>query len=51
MIHISVGAFGMVHKGELLMPDGNARAVAIKAIKCKSLFVTYMCVKLYMQCL
>ena len=31
----SVGAFGMVHKGKLVMPDSSVKAVAIKTIKCK----------------
>ena len=29
------GAFGVVHKGELVTSDGVIKAVAIKTIKCK----------------
>jgi len=30
-----LGAFGIVHKGELISADGAIKAVAIKTIKCK----------------
>jgi len=29
------GAFGIVHKGEMISSDGVVKAVAIKTIKCK----------------
>jgi len=29
------GAFGIVHKGEMISSDGIVKAVAIKTIKCK----------------
>jgi len=29
------GAFGIVHKGEMISSDGIIKAVAIKTIKCK----------------
>ena len=29
------GAFGVVHKGEMIASDGTVKAVAIKTIKCK----------------
>ena len=32
-----LGAFGVVHKGEMIASDGTVRAVAIKTIKCKFL--------------
>ena len=31
------GAFGIVHKGEMISSDGVVKAVAIKTIKCKCL--------------
>ena len=34
-IYHYVGAFGMVYKGKLVMPDSSVKAVAIKIIKCK----------------
>ena len=40
----TTGAFGVVHKGELLISDGVIRAVAIKTIKCK------FCVSVYYLC-
>jgi len=33
----SLGAFGVVHKGDLVTSDGTVKAVAIKTIKCKSI--------------
>ena len=33
---IFTGAFGTVHKGELVMADGSVKAVAIKILNCKS---------------
>ena len=30
-----IGAFGIVHKGEMISSDGIVKAVAIKTIKCK----------------
>ena len=30
-----LGAFGMVHKGEMIASDGTVKAMAIKTIKCK----------------
>ena len=30
-----LGAFGVVHKGEMIASDGTVKAVAIKTIKCK----------------
>ena len=40
----SLGAFGVVHKGEMTSPDGRLTAVAIKTIKCEicHLLSTYM---------
>ena len=29
------GAFGVVHKGEFVDPDGSMMPIAIKTIKCK----------------
>ena len=34
-----IGAFGMVHKGEIVTSDGRINAVAIKTIKCKSAII------------
>ena len=34
---ISIGAFGMVYKGKLVISDGSVKSVAIKTIKCKYL--------------
>ena len=34
-----VGAFGVVHKGELKASDGTLKTVAIKTIKCELLYV------------
>ena len=31
----SIGAFGVVHKGEMISSDGTVKAVAIKTIKCE----------------
>ena len=36
------GAFGVVHKGELVTSDGVIKAVAIKTIKCKLAVVKYI---------
>ena len=36
----STGAFGVVHKGELVTADGVIKAVAIKTIKCKCGYCT-----------
>jgi len=30
-----LGAFGVVHKGEMMTSDGNVKTVAIKTIKCE----------------
>jgi len=30
-----LGAFGIVHKGELIETDGSIMPIAIKTIKCK----------------
>lgn len=35
LVHLSIGKFGVVHKGNLLTDDGNHKVVAIKTIKCK----------------
>ena len=32
---MSVGKFGVVHKGKLVSDNGNFNVVAIKTIKCK----------------
>jgi len=32
---LTIGAFGMVHKGKLIMSDSSVKNVAIKTIKCK----------------
>ena len=43
MYHFNViGAFGVVHKGEMIASDGIAKAVAIKTIKCKFCYCIYM---------
>ena len=33
-----IGAFGMVHKGDMTTSDGSVKAVAIKTIKCTLVF-------------
>jgi len=38
MLYLTLGAFGMVHKGKLVMPDSSVKIVAIKTIKCKSYY-------------
>ena len=34
-IRTHIGAFGVVHKGEFVDPDGSMIPIAIKTIKCK----------------
>ena len=36
-LFVSVGKFGVVHKGKLVADDGGIKIVAIKTIKCKLL--------------
>ena len=38
----SLGAFGVVHKGEMTSPDGSLTAVAIKTIKCEICYLLSM---------
>ena len=38
----SLGAFGIVHKGEMVASDGKVKAVAIKTIKCECVIVLKM---------
>jgi len=40
LVYINLGAFGVVHKGELTETDGSVMPVAIKTIKCELLDVT-----------
>ena len=40
-----IGAFGVVHKGEMIASDGIAKAVAIKTIKC--MFCCYVCIDMF----
>ena len=46
----SLGAFGVVHKGEMTTSDGDVIAVAIKTIKCEQL-VNCACVLCELPCM
>jgi len=47
-----LGAFGVVHKGEMMTSDGNVKTVAIKTIKCEYnyKYVCHTCDYTYMVC-
>ena len=46
----TLGAFGVVHKGEMVLSDGSVKAVAIKTIKCMCVHVSNGCMPWSYHC-